>query len=392
LKSRGDKVLFISHEASRSGAPIVLLHLLRWIKNNTTLRFDILLLRDGPLKSEFEGLGKTILLNEIARPHAYSSRIKKHVFKITEDQIHRKIAKHFARTSYRLVYGNTIASLPWLKIFKHDHGFKTICCIHELAFSLNYFFPQSYLAENLLITDSVIAVSGAVKENLVDNYGVPEEKVKLHYEFIDTCYTADGDQCTLREELGINGNEFIIGCGGTPEWRKGTDLIIPVAQGLLKNHPGLKFKIVWLGADTGEPYVKQLLFDADKCGISSYFRFVKSQPAPLTYLNIFDVFVLLSREDSFPLIALEAALLKKPIIAFAQSGGVPELIGRGAGLLAPYLDTACVADHIYKLSSDKKLMTTLGNKGSELVTGLYSTNTVAPEIYKHIVAVMRHNQ
>ena len=50
------KVLFISHDASRTGAPIVFLHLLRWLRENTTIGIGILLKRGGELENEFNDI------------------------------------------------------------------------------------------------------------------------------------------------------------------------------------------------------------------------------------------------------------------------------------------------------------------------------------------------
>ena len=52
-------ILFVSHEATRTGAPVYLLHLLRWLRANTDLRFRVLLGRGGPLESEFHALAET---------------------------------------------------------------------------------------------------------------------------------------------------------------------------------------------------------------------------------------------------------------------------------------------------------------------------------------------
>jgi glycosyltransferase involved in cell wall biosynthesis len=386
--SNNYKILFISHEATRSGAPRALLNLAGWIKKNTNLQTEFLLLNDGPLRPEFESLGKTFILNSITRHHTYSGRIKNRLLRVTTEKIYKKATNRLFKRGYNLVYGNTILTLPWLKIFKLDYGLKTVCCVHELAFSLNYCFSDEYLSKNLPLMDSIIAVSKAVKENLKNSYNLPEEKIKLHYEFIDTDQKINNEKTTLINELGIADGEFIVGAGGAPEWRKGTDLLIPLAQNLVKNYPDLKFRIIWLGADPTDQFVKQIIFDINKCGIEGRFIFLKSKPNPLNYINIFDVFILLSREDPFPLIALEAALLKKPLIAFEQSGGIPELIIQGAGLLVPYLNTSIAADCIYQLTQDQELNRKLGNKAHELVATKYSTGVISPEIYEHLIELI----
>jgi glycosyltransferase involved in cell wall biosynthesis len=346
-----------------------------------------LLLSDGPLKPDFEQLGKTFVLSDLTGQYTYPGRIKKKLLGTTVNDLYKKTALYLSKRKYDLVYGNTIVSLPWLKIFKEDCSIKTLCCIHELSYALNHFFNNEYLEKTLNLVDSIIAVSGAVKENLVNTFNLPVDKVQLHYEFIDTDKLPSINK-NIRTDLNIKPHEFIIGMGGSPSWRKGTDLIIPLTIKLIELYPDFKFRILWLGAGSENEFVKQLLYDADKCGISERQIFLESKPNPLDFINLSDVFVLLSREDPFPLIVLEAAFLKKPIIAFENSGGIPEFVAQGAGLQAPYLNITEVAELIYKLSKDEELSNKLGKKGKELAISKYSSSVISPQIYGSIMELI----
>jgi len=377
--------LFISNEASRSGAPIVLLHLLKWLKQNTNLQFDILLLNNGPLITEFKQLGNTYVLTSFVNPHSYSSRIQKKIFRTDSGKKLKKVAAKMAKNKYDLVYGNTVLSMPWLKMFGQDHCIKTLCCIHELSFALNYCFSAEYLTETLNQTDKIIAVSEAVRANLMKSYNIPQEKLSLHYEFIDTTKQFETNIAAQKALINISTDTFIIGAGGTPEWRKGVDLLIPLALKLTENYPNFKFKIAWLGAGEDNSTVKQLLYDIEKCGITDKITFIKNTDKPLEVINLFDVFISLSREDPFPLIALEAAFLQKPVIAFENSGGIPELLKQGAGFTVPYLAIDKAADVIYTLSKDATLLKETGAKAAALILANYNTEKVSPGIYNEIL-------
>ena len=52
-------ILFVSHDASRTGAPIALLTFLRWLRANTDYRFEVLLGSGGALEPAFEALAPT---------------------------------------------------------------------------------------------------------------------------------------------------------------------------------------------------------------------------------------------------------------------------------------------------------------------------------------------
>jgi hypothetical protein len=54
----GKKVLFLSHDASRTGAQILLLNLVRWLKINSDISFQIMLRNRGVLERESRGLAR----------------------------------------------------------------------------------------------------------------------------------------------------------------------------------------------------------------------------------------------------------------------------------------------------------------------------------------------
>src|SRR5690606_9870652 len=49
------KILFISHDVTRTGAPMVLLHFLKWVQlYQPEVQVDLLVLRGGNLENEFK--------------------------------------------------------------------------------------------------------------------------------------------------------------------------------------------------------------------------------------------------------------------------------------------------------------------------------------------------
>src|SRR4051812_18783147 len=56
------KILFVSHSAGRTGAPMVLLHLAHWLRQNTDARFGFIFRGGGNLLSDFRGLAPTVVL------------------------------------------------------------------------------------------------------------------------------------------------------------------------------------------------------------------------------------------------------------------------------------------------------------------------------------------
>ena len=67
MPARKDKVLFVVHEASRSGAPMILLGIIKEFSRQSEIPFRILVMEDGPLLPEFRQTGKTWLWFNIPR-------------------------------------------------------------------------------------------------------------------------------------------------------------------------------------------------------------------------------------------------------------------------------------------------------------------------------------
>ncbi len=68
---RKQNIVFISHECSLTGAPILLLNLLSLVKKRDIFDIKIILAKGGVLEEEFKKYGKTIVL----RPGNYNSNV-----------------------------------------------------------------------------------------------------------------------------------------------------------------------------------------------------------------------------------------------------------------------------------------------------------------------------
>ena len=74
-----------------------------------------------------------------------------------------------------------------------------------------------------------------------------------------------------------------------------------------------------------------------------------------------DAFLLTSREDSGPMVMLEAAAFRIPILCFDESGGAPEFVAHDAGIAVPYLDIRQMADALLDLEQSPDLRRRFGN-------------------------------
>jgi glycosyltransferase involved in cell wall biosynthesis len=107
-----------------------------------------------------------------------------------------------------------------------------------------------------------------------------------------------------------------------------------------------------------------------------------------SYLPTFDIFVLPSRFEGFPLVVLEALLAETAVVA-TDVGSVPEAIRHEeTGLLVPADDAAALAAAMRRLLADADLRRSLGSRGRRLVLDRYTAQHMARSfrsIYNELV-------
>lgn len=385
------KILFISHEASLSGAPILALNLLKRLKKEReNYTIDVLLIRGGELYEDFAKISNNIV---VAHYHLQSFSFLKRNLKRVESVIFKKkaetqqdkidkITTMLLLNNYDLVYGNTMESLIWTLPF-YKKNIPTIVAIHELSFGIESTYPKEFVLQNISNVTKIIAGSKAVGDNLVAKYGADVSKINVVHSFVDSVLTIQKDKESLIRELGIKSDDLIIGIASSQELRKGTDMV-PLLVQKIRQKTDLSFKFINLGGTSKSPAVRCAKLDSEKLGIENNLLFIDHNKTPNDYINLFDIFLLMSREDPFPLVMLTAAKLKKPIIAFEKSGGAVEFLENGHGILAPYLDLDVMADEVIKLMKDSNLRETYGKKIHQRLEEEFSDEKLTLDIFNLI--------
>jgi len=376
------KVLFISHDASRTGAPMLLLNFLRWFKANTDMPFEILLGRGGELKQDFAALAPTTVFYkegqkpEIIHKHNIIRRITR---RLGINDPASRIRRKLAGADIGLVYSNTstngniLQALAFLNCPLISH-------IHESSYSLDFRSDKfDYVKER---TTHFIACSQAVKDNLITRYNVPKDDVSVIYEFIPSAFAskpgAVSPQHLLRRELNLAEDVFIVGSSGTCHWRKGPDLFIQLAL-CVRSKLNAPIHFVWIGGGDREQ-CHAIDHDIKEARLEASVYFLEAKPNPLDYFADFDLFALTSREDPYPLVCLEVASLGKPILCFDRAGGAPEFVEKDCGFVVPSLDVDAMTDRVIELYKNRELLRQLGQNATGKVRSRHILEDNAPKV------------
>ena len=112
---------------------------------------------------------------------------------------------------------------------------------------------------------------------------------------------------------------------------------------------------------------------------------------PQDYFCAADVFAMVSREDPFPLVCLEAAALGKPILCFRDAGGMPEFVEDDAGFCVPFLDVEAMAEAIKRFQTDGGLLADRGLAARAKVIARHDLNISAARIAEIIKRVTKEH-
>ena len=397
-------VLFVSHEGTRTGAPMMLLHFLRWLRDEGSIEPQVALRRGGPLAAEFAEVAPTTILGEAhdwpapSRPERLFRRLgmQETSFKAQQAHVRRVVAP---LRSARAVYLNSSVSLRLLHHLPQAEV--AIAHVHELGSSMRWSLrPQ----DPPLLRDRVthfVAAADCVAESLVQRYGVAPEAITRLYEFIDTSRVLappEQDAAELRRSLGLPPDARVIGGTGWADWRKGIDLFVQLGREVVASGAD-DVHLVWVGGLPGGFEQEQIEHDVAHAGVEGRLHFTGLQTRPFDWYRMFDVFALTSREDPYPLVGLETALLGVPMVCFEHAGGMEELIrrstdeGRGeSGSVVPYLDVEAMADAAIGLISDDERRAAMGRQAGEIVLRDHDVSVAAPQLLEVVQRVMGGNR
>ncbi len=387
-------MLFISHDAIRAGATMFLINFLRWFKENTDIPFEVLVCKRGEMEGDFEKLAPVWYLNPtVGRKAALWSLLRR----LTPSRRQANVLR-FPELSARidsvsrvgLIYSNTVANGRALEALA-PLGCPILTHVHELEFAIRR-FGGKYFEHVKRLTDHYVAVSDVVRNNLVVRHGIPAERIERIYGFIPIVERPKTERNALKRalaaEIGIPEHARIVGACGTVDWRKGCDLFLQLALAIRRRAPAFPVHLLWLGEKpSGEP-LYALQHDLEHGGLSGYVHFIGAKPNPLDYIATFDVLTLVSREDPFPLVIMEAAALGVPTVCFDEAGGGREFVEHDAGCVVPYLDVAAMAERTLELLESDDLRVKLGQRARDKVRDRHDIAVAAPKLVSTITRML----
>ncbi|MEA2905394.1 MAG: hypothetical protein QOI12_2781 [Alphaproteobacteria bacterium] len=370
-------VLLVSHQASRTGAPILAYNIAMHLGQRCNV--VALLLTGGDLVYAFEACCAAVI----------GPLPSQDLHPVDAEYLVRRILATYD-VSFAIV--NSIESRSILRPLAFALV-PTVTLVHEFPAHLGEKGEMGrsleWATQSVFSSSTVLSLLRAEYPN-IDNWPVhvlPQGQSALPSPA--HAHEQDGEQQSTRKAMRPEGFEdatVVLGCG-TIFFRKGIDLFVSCAAATAAIRTKKPVRFVWIGKRLDEEddggyfdHISNLIAAAgvaDRVAILD--EVVDLEPA---YASA-DVFFLSSRRDALPNVAIDSALRGLPVISFADSGGVSEIFGAApetAMSVVPGPDVEAAARLIAKLADDEALRRDLGDATRRIAAATFDMGRYVRQI------------
>jgi glycosyltransferase involved in cell wall biosynthesis len=331
------KLVLVSHEASRTGAPRVAVEIARAV-HAAQIDPVVIVRWDGPLAEDFRASGARVVLEPLRRTRVALRAHRR--LRSAAVQLEVAVARAMLRRHQpEVLYLNTVKSACYVRPAL-ELGIRTILHVHETGPLLVDTLAR-YRLQDVYDRLELVACSEAVRRDLARTTGIPEVTIEVLLSVPDEDRVRALAARPWRH--GRDGRLLVVACA-TADHRKGVDLWLRMARAVIDRRDDVDF--VWVG----RPPEGEMARLVENLELGDRVRFSGSLDNPYPEIAAADVFTLSSREDPFPLAVTEAMHLGRPIVAF-DVGGVREQLD-DAGVLVPAGDWESMARQVDHLLGD----------------------------------------
>ncbi len=374
-------VLIVNQSAELYGADKALLELIENFPEN--FNPIVVLHEEGPLKKILEELNVQVIKTSvikvkrgILKPWFFFRlpfevltsfyRIKKELNGKKVDIIHSNATSVFIGAFYGFFF-----QIPHLW---HVHEIiekpKKIAQIYP---SIINFFSKKVVFNSVATSNHFTKILPQIRsKSIIIHNGQDRKKMK----------TSDFDITKIKHLFSSNiADKVVIGLVGRISKIKGQHLALEAFSALFKKYKNIHLVFIGSPAKGKKEYIEQILTRIKILDLEKNISFVDFQEDIWPYYDSIDIAIVPSTEkESFGLVATEAMLSKKPVIA-ANHGGLSEIIiNNETGLFFEPNNCEDLCNQLEKLIIDKNLRVSFGENGFKRVKDNFSSQKYVSSI------------
>ncbi len=244
-----------------------------------------------------------------------------------------------------------------------------------------------------LCCDAFVAVSATTAAQARANGDVALRKLTTIENGIDLSRFSPSAtlRATVREELGLPADAFVVGTVGRLVREKNQPLLVQA----LAPHLSERLRLVIVGDGPEKPAL-----DAALATLGERARWVLPLGARgdvPRLLHALDVFALSSDSEGLPLVIVEAMAASLPVVSTAV-GGIPAVVVDGSGgaaaatgALVPRGDAAALGSRLWQLASARALGVSWGEEGRRRALARYSAQRMVDDYFAVYERIQRRH-
>ena len=375
-----DTVLVVSHEASRTGAPILSLNIVQLLQK----KYNVvsMLLGDGSIAESFRDASTVVVGPMLAARNPALAIFAS-----------EKVLKSY---KFKFAIVNSIVSYAVLPVLG-KFFVPTISLIHEFSV---YARPKGVLIFAALWSTELIFSTSVIHENAVfDNPILENHPFLILPQGRCTPPVSESDTVSLVKEgarvlkvlrpEGSPADTIVVLGVGMVQIRKGVDLFIDCAARVMRSDHGKNFRFVWIGTGYNpEVDLNYSIYLADqihRAGLDEHVFFMEETANIEAAYEAADILLISSRLDPLPNIGIDAMMRGLPLVCFEKTTGIADILianGLGEECVAPYLDTAKMTAQVLAFAESKTFSQRVGEQMRQIALKEFDIENYVSQIEK----------
>lgn len=367
---RPARILLVDHTPFAGGAQLALIGHIRYLDRRRFTPLVACTDRTPQLLKDYRSAGAEVYVIPMQRLKTASPVSLGRLLRSA--QVLRRLVR---REKVDLVVANSSRAAYVASVAVLGTGVPLIWWVRDFLFGRPLFRLLSPMAQR------IIHVSRAIQAHYGQEESGKSVVVYVSSDFHERLTRVDeGRLAEARARWGLKPTDTVVGFMGRLVRDKGPQDLLSAVRLLHDEYPDLKLMLVGTGKGQEgdiEPEMRQLV---DEQGLAHVIM-TGYQTDESLYYNLFDIFVLSTREDEpFATSVVQAMMARKPVVATA-TGGTPEIVFDGeTGLLVPPADARSLAKAIRTLLENRELAGRIASAGHEHALRNYRQDAITRRV------------
>lgn len=369
-------ILFIHQSAELYGSDKTLLFLLKKINKNNFFCV-VVLPNEGPLQVELEKIGIKVVIAPVLKLYRDIFRFR-NLIQFIKDfsdafSILNKLQKEYI---FDIVYSNTLAVLLGM-FFAKKRKIYHVWHVHEIIEHpkiIAWIFPKLLY----YFSNKIICNSEATKINIILKEKKNSSKISIIYNGIESQKNASQ---VSKMEFGYSKEDVVLTLVGRINRLKGHKWLLETFNTYFKDQANIKLLFVGSPVTGQEFYLDDLNNYITSNQLEKVVKIIPFTPELSHIWAITDIALMPSIEkESFGLVAIEAMMAQKPVVA-ANHGGLTEIVlNNQTGFLVEPNSKTALKEALEKLINNPELRKTFGEKGYQRAIENFSIQNYVTKI------------